>query len=77
MLCYAMLHLHRTDLDFDVLVGGHVSRLGTKEDVQVQVDFYADVLAGMKLGFSLISFADVGAGMGVANPASPNLGNGW
>lgn len=32
--------------DFDVIVGGHLTRMGTKEDVQRQRDFFGDVLEG-------------------------------
>lgn len=60
-----------------MLVCGHITRLGTKEDVQVQVDFYADVLAGVTLGFSTISFTDIAIGIGIGDPTSPNLGNQW
>ena len=32
--------------DFDVLVAGHLSRMGTKADAQRNKDFYDDVLEG-------------------------------
>lgn len=38
-------HNH-TEYDFDVLVAGHLSRMGTKADVQLNKDFYNDVLEG-------------------------------
>ena len=37
----------RPAYDFDVLVAGHLTRLGTKADVQLNYDFYADVLEGI------------------------------
>lgn len=60
-------------VDFDVLVGGHLSRLGTKEDVQIKVDFFADVLAGVELALATVSVSDVVIGTGVID--GPNAGN--
>ncbi|CAM9331751.1 unnamed protein product, partial [Laminaria digitata] len=65
------------DLNFDVLVGGHVSRLGTKEDVQIKVDFFADVLAGAELGLATVAVSDVAFGTGVFDPTNPHAGNSW
>ncbi|CAM9438414.1 unnamed protein product, partial [Laminaria digitata] len=65
------------DVDFDVLVGGHLTRLGTKEDVQIKVDFFADILEGAQLGLATISVPDVASGTGVFDPANPNAGNTW
>ena len=56
-----------------MLVGGHISRLGTKEDVQLKVDFFADVLAGVKLALTTVSASDVAIGTAVAD--GPNAGN--
>ena len=67
----------QTEYDFDVLVGGHLTRLGTKEDVQVKVDFFAHVLAGAESGLATVSFADVVAGTGIGDPSNPNVGNTW
>ncbi|CAN0454862.1 unnamed protein product, partial [Laminaria digitata] len=63
--------------DFDVLVGGHVSRLGTKEDVQIKVDFFADIQAGAEFAISTVSASDVAAGTGVFDPTNANAGNTW
>lgn len=65
------------DVDFDVLVGGHLTRLGTKEDIQIKVDFFADILEGAQLGLATISVPDVATGTGVFDPANPNAGNTW
>ncbi|CAN0467196.1 unnamed protein product, partial [Scytosiphon promiscuus] len=64
-------------MDFDVLVSGHLSRLGTKEDVQIKVDFSTDILAGAQLGLASVSAADVAAGTGFRDPTNPNAGNSW
>eukprot|EP00903_Cladosiphon_okamuranus_P019583 g18011.t1 len=61
--------------DFDVFVGGHITRLGTKQDVQLQRDYAADILKGAELGIASVSATNVFAGTGIADPASPNAGN--
>ncbi|CAM9426573.1 unnamed protein product, partial [Hapterophycus canaliculatus] len=63
--------------DFDVLVAGHFTRLGTKEDVQLEVDYMADILAGADLGVSTVSSSDIAMGTGIADPTNPNFGNSW
>lgn len=60
--------LIRTEIDFDVLVGGHLTRLGTKEDVQDKVDYFADILAGSELGHATVSIDTVAMGMGITGP---------
>lgn len=67
----------RTEVDFDVLVGGHISRLGTKEDIQIKVDFFADILAGAELGVATVSASDVAVGTGAFVPINANAGNTW
>lgn len=67
----------QTEVDFDVLVSGHLSRLGTKEDVQIKVEFFADILAGAELGLATVSASDVVVGTGVFDPANANAGNSW
>lgn len=61
--------------DFDVLVGGHITRLGTKQDVQILLDYAADILKGAELGIASVSASDVFAGTGIADPTNPNVGN--
>ena len=47
-------------MDWDTVVGGHVSRVGTHADVELQAEFYRDIkqaaataLASTKLGEGL------------------------
>lgn len=43
-------HAHTTTaFDFDVLVGGHLTRTGTRQDVYTQVAYFNDVLEGVRL----------------------------
>ncbi len=65
----------RPGYDFDVLVGGHITRLGTKQDVQILLDYADDILKGAELGIASVSAPDVFAGTGIADPANPNVGN--
>ena len=60
--------LKTTDIDFDVFVGGHLTRLGTKQDVQDKVDFFADILAGSEFGHATVAIDAVAAGMGITGP---------
>ncbi|CAM9691667.1 unnamed protein product [Scytosiphon promiscuus] len=61
--------------DFDILVAGHFTRLGTKADVELNKDFFADVLEGAKTAIATVSADDVAAGTGVFDPTNPNAGN--
>lgn len=60
-----------------MLVGGHLTRLGNKADVQRVVDFFADVVAGAEEAGNAIPFGSVVAATGIANPANHNFGNTW
>ncbi|CAM9242475.1 unnamed protein product [Scytosiphon promiscuus] len=63
--------------DFDVLVAGHFTRLGNKEDVQAEVDYMADILAGAELGVSTVLPSDIAIGTNIGDPTDPNFGNSW
>ena len=60
-----------------MLVGGHLSRLGNKADVQRAVDFFVDVVAGAEAGVAIVTIPGTIAGTGIADPANPNFGNTW
>ncbi|CAN0502944.1 unnamed protein product, partial [Discosporangium mesarthrocarpum] len=40
--------------NFDVLVAGHITRLGTKQDVKDTLEFYGDVIDGTLMGLSTV-----------------------
>ncbi|CAM9874646.1 unnamed protein product, partial [Choristocarpus tenellus] len=65
------------EFDFDIIVGGHISRLGTKEDVKTMIDFFADVTQGAIEGLAVTSAADIAARTGVFDPTNANAGNIW
>lgn len=58
-------------------MGSHLTRLGTKEDVQDKIDFFADILAGSELGHATVSLIDVGVGLGVTDPTHVLTGHSW
>lgn len=63
--------------DFDVLVPGHLTRIGTKADVQVYIDFFQHVLEGAKYGIAEVPSSMSVAGTGIFTPGNVNAGNLW
>jgi glyoxylase-like metal-dependent hydrolase (beta-lactamase superfamily II) len=60
---------HETILgyDFDVLVGGHLSRPGTRADVEVQRAYVRDLVAAAQDGQRSVNFVAVAGEIGFAN----------
>eukprot|EP00300_Choanocystis_sp_HF-7_P002591 c11957_g1_i1.p1 GENE.c11957_g1_i1~~c11957_g1_i1.p1 ORF type:complete len:425 (+),score=87.72 c11957_g1_i1:301-1575(+) len=54
-------------IDFDVLVPGHVNKLGTRQDVILQKEYLLDILAAAQTAMSRVSFVDVGLIVGFQN----------
>jgi glyoxylase-like metal-dependent hydrolase (beta-lactamase superfamily II) len=54
--------------DFDTLVGGHLTRLGTMEDVKIQKEFITDLINASKTANSKINFMDFVSKYGLTNP---------
>ena len=53
--------------DFDVLVGGHLSRPGTRADVEVQRDYVRDLIAAAQADQLSVNFGAVAGEVGFAN----------
>jgi glyoxylase-like metal-dependent hydrolase (beta-lactamase superfamily II) len=53
--------------DFDVLVGGHLSRPGTRADVEVQQEYVRDLVAAAQAGQRAVNFGAVAGEVGFAN----------
>jgi glyoxylase-like metal-dependent hydrolase (beta-lactamase superfamily II) len=53
--------------DFDVLVGGHLSRPGTRADVEVQREYLRDLIAAAQAGQRATNFGAVAGEIGFAN----------
>ncbi len=56
----AFIEIHDDILkfDFDVLVSGHLTRLGTPEDVQAQKEYITDIQNNLFVAVSTVNFAD-------------------
>lgn len=59
-------HDHVLAYDFDTFVGGHLTRLGTREDVRVQKQYVEDVFDAVRAAAREVSFAEATEGI---NPA--------
>jgi glyoxylase-like metal-dependent hydrolase (beta-lactamase superfamily II) len=53
--------------DFDVLVGGHLSRPGTRTDVETQKAYVRDLIAAAQEGQRAVNFGAVAGEVGFAN----------
>ncbi len=53
--------------NFDVLVGGHLSRPGTRADVETQKSYVQDLIAAAQAGQKVINFGAVAGEVGFAN----------
>ena len=56
------------EYDFDTLVGGHLTRLGTPEDVQIQKEYFQDIQASAGKANQEVSFMAIGQEVGFSNP---------
>jgi len=56
------------EYDFDTFVGGHLTRLGTMEDVEIQKEYFQDIQASASKANQEISFVDIGQDVGFENP---------
>lgn len=53
--------------DFDTFIGGHLTRLGTRQDVETQKAFVLDLMAAAGRANGAVSFADVAKKVGPTN----------
>jgi glyoxylase-like metal-dependent hydrolase (beta-lactamase superfamily II) len=53
--------------DFNVFVGGHLSRPGTRTDVETQKEYVDDLIAAVKVGKETVNFGVVAGDVGFAN----------
>jgi len=63
--------------DFKTLVGGHLTRLGDRADVEESYEFIKDLKATAIALFPSVNFGATGAALGSFDPTSPNYGNFW
>ena len=59
---YGYIQAHDTVLnnyDFDTFVGGHLTRLGTREDVQIQREFITDLISASNRANQNVTFGEI------------------
>ena len=55
------------EYDFDTFIGGHLTRLGTSEDVQIQKEYFQDIQASASKANQEVSFMAIGQEVGFSN----------
>jgi len=55
------------EYDFDTYVGGHLTRLGTYEDAQIQKEYFTDIEAAAAKANQEVSFVAIGQEVGFEN----------
>ena len=56
------------EYDFDTFIGGHLTRLGTPEDVQIQKEYFQDIQTSAAKANQETSFMAIGQEVGFSNP---------
>ena len=56
------------EYDFDTFIGGHLTRLGSPEDVQIQKEYFQDIQTSAGKANKEISFMAIGQEVGFSNP---------
>ena len=74
---YLQAHDDALTYDFDVLVAGHVGRLGTRQDIEVQREFIRDLKSHATEAIETVDIARVFDESGAADPGRPGYGNPW
>ncbi len=74
---YIQAHDDALTYDFDVLVPGHVARLGTREDVELQREFILDLKALATEAIETVDIQRIFDESGVADQSRPGFGNPW
>jgi len=66
--------------DWDVIVAGHVSRVGTRQDLDNAIAYNNDLIASANVGIASVTAAEgqrLAAESGVFDPTNRNYGNSW
>ncbi|MEI5909649.1 MBL fold metallo-hydrolase [Bacillus spongiae] len=61
-------HYKILEYDFDTLVSGHVTRLGTREDVETQIEYIEDIIETTERAMQEVSQVEIGQKVGFENP---------
>ena len=54
--------------DFDIFIGGHLNRPGTREDVELHGEYMSDLEESAAMAIGAVSFSNIGKEVGFANP---------
>jgi glyoxylase-like metal-dependent hydrolase (beta-lactamase superfamily II) len=80
---FAFLNVHEMLLnDFDlgddgIFVGGHLSKLGTKADIQLSYDFTKAVMDAASFALGTVDIGPIVGATGAFDPSNTNFGNTW
>lgn len=55
------------EYDFDIFIGGHLTRLGTPEDVQIQKEYFEDIQKNAMIANTEVNFMEIGQEVGFGN----------
>ncbi len=56
------------EYDFDTFIGGHLTRLGTVEDIEIQKEYFQDIQDSAAKANQEVSFMEIGQEVGFSNP---------
>jgi glyoxylase-like metal-dependent hydrolase (beta-lactamase superfamily II) len=56
------------EYDFDHFIGGHLTRLGTPEDVQIQKEYINDIIMNSATALQTVDFMGIATEVGFENP---------
>lgn len=68
VLGYIQAHDQALVFDFDTFIGGHLTRLGTREDVEIAREYVLDVEASAANALQTVDFMAIGQETGFSNP---------
>ncbi len=74
---YIAAHDAALAFPFDTFVGGHLTRLGTREDVEIAKEYIADVRAASFEALATTDFFAVIGDIGFLDPNDPSFLNQW
>ncbi len=65
---YIEAHDQILEYDFEHFVGGHLTRLGTRQDVEIAKEYVLDVKANAQNAIETVDFSAIAGEVGFANP---------
>lgn len=65
---YEAAHARALEYDFDTFIGGHLTRLGTRQDVELQQQFVQDLKQAAGQALEMVDFTDIAQETGFENP---------